>query len=140
MGAIVGGGLKLLDTLIMLGTVDPMLAFLFLAAIAVAFIPRVGRIGVIAVVIFSMAYTKAHLFMIGIVAVLTGAILGSLPGMAVGGIIGLSRKNSFPLAKDAEPESSGLLFKATIVPLVLGMALFALYIFVFNPWLMTVLE
>ena len=139
-GAIVGVALKLIDTLILLGSVDPTLAFLFLAAIVVVFIPRIGIIGVIGIVFLSMKYTRANLFIMGLSAALIGSILGCLPGMVVGGIIGLSKKNSLPRAKDAPPEPDGIVIKAIILPLISGIALFSFYIFVFNPWLITVLE
>jgi len=139
-GAIIGIVLKLLDTLILLGAVDPILALLFLGAIAVVFIPRVGMIGVFAVIFLSMKYTRANFFIIGIMAALTGASLGCLPGMAIGGFIGYIRKNSIPVAIDGLPESRGLYFKATIVPFFVGVSLFVFYIYVVNPWLMKVIE
>jgi hypothetical protein len=139
-GALVGVGLKLLDTLIMLGSADPALAFMFLVAIGVCFIPRVGMIAVIIVVIAMAKFTRVNLFIMGLAAALIGAILGCLPGMAIGGIIGFRRKSSLSCARDATPEPEGLFVKAVLLPLIGGCGLFVFYILVFNPWLVSVLE
>ena len=139
-GAIGGVALKLLDTLIMLGSVDPTLAFFFLVAVALCFIPRIGIMAVIVFAFITMKFTQMNMFLMGLSAGLIGATLGCLPGMAVGGIVGLSRKNSFSLAKDASPEPDGLVLKAVILPLISGVGLIAFYVLVFNPWLMGVLE
>ena len=134
-GALAGIGLKLLDTLILLGTVDPALAFMFLVAIVVCCIPRFGMIGVIGISIFMMKYSKANFFLMGLSAGIVGAVLGCLPGMAVGGIIGLARKNSLPVARDGNSDPEGLFLKAVILPMAGACALWIFYLFVFNTWL-----
>jgi hypothetical protein len=139
-GACVGVGVKLLDTLILLSYVNPALALMFLVAIGVCLIPRIGIVGVVLVSVMMMKYTKANFFMMGLSAGIIGAILGCLPGMAVGGCIGLARRKGLPLAKDANPEPEGLLLKTVIFPLLGATALWFSYLFVFNPWLMGVLE
>lgn len=139
-GAIIGVFLKLADTFLMLLSVDAGIAFLFVLAVGVCFIPRIGWIGVAAISYFMFKFSRANFFFMALAAALVGAILGCLPGMAIGGIIGFSRKNSLSLANDAAPEPGGLLLKSVIVPLVSGAVLFVFYIFVFNPWLMGVLE
>ncbi|MBU4054163.1 MAG: hypothetical protein KKA41_07310 [Proteobacteria bacterium] len=138
-GALAGIGLKLLDTLVLLGTVDPALAFMFLVAIVVCCIPRFGMIGVIGISIFMMKYSKANFFLMGLSAGLVGAILGCLPGMAVGGLIGLARKNSLSVTRDGSSDPEGLFLKAVVLPAIGGCALWIFYIFVFNPWLTNVL-
>lgn len=138
-GAMVGIGLKLLDTLILLGSVDPALAIMFLVAIGICFIPRFGFGAVIMFLIITAKYTEANFFMMGIAAALTGSILGCLPGMAIGGVIGFCRSNSLERAKDHE-ESGGLFAKAVLLPAMGGGGLFAFYLFVVNPWIVSILE
>ena len=70
---------------------------------------------------------------------LAGAILGSLPGMGIGGILGYYKKDSLLLAKDAPPESKHLFIWAGLLPLVAGIVIIAFYIFVFTPWLVSLL-
>ncbi len=139
-GAIIGVLLKLIDTFYMLFTVDPSLAFLFVIAIVVCCIPKIGLIGIIVISIIMMKYSHANLFIMLLAAGLIGAALGCLPGMAIGGIIGFSRRNSFLLAKDAPIEPGGLFAKAILLPLAIGVGLIGFYIFVFNPWLLSVME
>jgi hypothetical protein len=134
-GIIIGIVAKLADTLFLLGSVDPGLAILFLIAIGICFIPRIGIIGIAIIAVIFMKFSKINFFLIGIAAALTGGILGSLPGMAIGGIIGYYRRNSIARAHDAGMESKGLFLKAVLLPLITGFALFGFYIFVFNPWL-----
>ena len=68
------------------------------------------------------------------VATLVGAILGCLPGMAIGGAIGLSRRKTLPCATDAGPEPDGLFLKVFVFPILGGAALWTLYLLIFNPW------
>lgn len=135
-GAIVGVILKLLDTFLMLLAVDAGLAFLFAIAVGVCFIPRIGWLGITAISFFMFRFSNANFFIMALTAGITGAVLGCLPGMAIGGFIGIKRKSSLPLAQDATPESENLLLKTGIIPLVSGIAIIVFYIFVFNPWLM----
>lgn len=141
-GIFVGVGLKLLDSLITLAYIDITLALLFLAAIIVIFVPKIGFYGVIGLLIIMFKYTdyNVNIFMTVLVSGLVGAIIGCLPGMAIGGIIGFSRKNSLPLAMDATPEPDGLIYKAVLLPLIGGCGLLFFYIFLFSPWLISVLE
>ena len=53
-GAIVGVGLKLLDTTVLLAAIHPSLALMFLVAVGVCFIPRIGWMG-IALIAFMMS-------------------------------------------------------------------------------------
>jgi hypothetical protein len=139
-GALVGIGLKLLDTFVLLGSVDPGLALLLLLAAGVCFIPRLGFGAVLVMSFVMMKFTQVNLFLVLGVASLTGALLGCLPGMAIGGIIGLIRRSSLPVAKDASPEAPGTAYQAVVLPMVGGGALLAFYLFVFNPWLLGLLE
>jgi len=70
---------------------------------------------------------------------LTGALLGSFPGMAIGGLVGLIRKRSLPIAQDAIPEQLGVVLRAVVAPLVGGIGLIASYFLIFNPWLAALL-
>lgn len=143
-GALVGIILKLLDTLLFLGSVDLTFAIMFVIAIAVSFIPRLGIIAVMAVLIIMVIFTNANInfFFMGLSSAITGAILGCLPGMAIGGIIGvyLSRKGAFLYAPDAAPEPKGIFVKAVILPFMGGLGVFIIYLFVFNAWLASFLE
>lgn len=139
-GALIGIGLKLLDTLILLVGADPRLAFMFLLAIGVCVIPRVGMVGVIVVSVAMAKFTRANFFVMGLSAALIGATLGCLPGMAVGGLIGLSRRRALPLAKDARPEGEAVLPKAVVFPFLGAAAVWGFYLLVFNPWLVSVIE
>lgn len=138
-GAILGIGIKLLDSTVMLGMVDPVLAFMFLGVIAVCFIPRIGFVAVIIISIAMVKFTNMNLFMMFLSAALVGAILGCLPGMTIGGIIGLVRNKSIIQANDAAPEPEGMFYKAVLLPLLGGGSLIAFYLFVFNPWLVNLL-
>jgi hypothetical protein len=134
-GALVGGAGKLLDTAIGLLSVEPGAALCFLAAVGICFVPRVGIIGMIALSFFMSQFYKANFFMMGMAAALAGALLGCLPGMAIGGIIASARKKSLPLAPDAKVEDDAGLMKTVLLPLTGGVLLIGFYVFVFHPWL-----
>jgi hypothetical protein len=137
-GILVGIGLKLLDTLILLGSINPQLAFFFLIAIVACCIPRIGVVGMIMVSYLMIKFSKVNFFFIGIAAALTGAILGCLPGMAIGGAIGMYRRSNLPLAQDVMAETGNLMVTTLILPLFGGTALLLFYFYVFNPWLIKV--
>jgi hypothetical protein len=139
-GAYAGIALKVVDTLILLGSVDLLLAFFFLLTIGVIFIPRIGIIGVIVLSFLMTRYTGMNFFTMALSAGLTGAILGCLPGMFSGGLYGLIRRNSIPRAHDAISENTSVLLKAIILPFIGGISLILIYIYIFNPWLQSVLE
>jgi hypothetical protein len=139
-GAVVGIGLKLLDTFILFASVNPALGFLFAVAVGVCFIPRIGTAGVIVLSIAMARFTKVNLFFAGIGAALVGAALGCLPGMAIGGIVGFVRSASLPRASDAPAERPGLYLKAIVLPGVAGIALLVFYFSVVTPWLAGLLE
>lgn len=139
-GAVTGMVLKLLDTLIALGLVKPELAFLFLVAVGVCFIPRIGTAAMIVISIFLVRESKINFFFMGMAAALAGAMLGCLPGMAIGGAIGLYRKKSLPIAQGAVAEADNLVMKAFVLPLLGGVAWIVCYFYVVNPWLIKVLE
>lgn len=139
-GAITGMVLKLLDTLIALGLVKPELAFFFLIAVGVCFIPRIGMPAMIVISIFLVRVSKINFFFMGIASALAGAMLGCLPGMAIGGTIGLYRKKSLPVAQGAVAEADNLVMKAFVLPLLGGVAWIVCYFYVINPWLIKVIE
>ena len=139
-GVYVGVALKVIDTLVLLGSEDITLAFFFMAAIGAIFIPRIGIIAVIAISFFMTRFTGINFFMMAFSAGLTGAVLGSLPGMFLGGLYGLLRRNSLEQAHDAEQEGGGVLFKAIVLPFAGGVSLILSYIYIFNPWLMSILS
>ena len=138
-GALIGIVLKLVDTAVGLMSVEPGAALCFVIAIAVCFIPRVGIVGMITVTVVMGQFYRGNFFMMGISAAIIGAILGCLPGMAFGGLIGLSKRRKLPHAPDAKPEGNAIALKTTLLPFVGGAVLAALYFFVLNPWLMSVL-
>jgi hypothetical protein len=140
IGALVGIALKLLDSSALLAMIDPRLAVLFLASIGICLVPRIGTFGVIAFSIAAAKFTKINLFVMGLTAAAVGATLGCLPGMAIGGIVGMIRKRSLALAKDAVPEPRSLIVQAVLLPLATGGALIAFYLIVVIPWLMSILE
>lgn len=136
-GIIVGVILKLLDTTIGLYIVDPTLAFLFVVAIGVCFIPRIGTIGfIIAIIAINKISGGYNFFFMSIISALTGGILGCLPGLTIGGIVGFIRKSKLPLAKDANPEPKYYLYTLIIIPLLASIGLILFYFFIFNPWLL----
>lgn len=139
-GTIIGIFLKLTDTFFLLFSVDPGTAFLFLIAVAVVAIPRIGWMVTAAIAYAISENTQMNVFIIGLASALAGAILGCFPGMAIGGIVGFIRKESLPRAIDADPEPGVIILKAVIIPLILGASLFYFYIFIFNPWLAKVLQ
>jgi len=139
-GTLIGIVVKLFDTFLMLLQAEAGMAFLFLVAIAVCFIPRVG-IGLMVVISLILSrISKVNFFFMALAGALIGAIIGCLPGMAVGGIIGLLRRDNLPKAKDAEPEENHIVIKSVILPLVFGLLILWFYIFVFNPWLVEALS
>lgn len=139
-GTIFGIFLKLADTFFLILSVDPGTAFLFAIAVAVVAIPRIGWMVTAGIAYAISENTQMNVFIVGLAAALAGAILGCFPGMAIGGIIGLFRKGSLPRAMDAKPESNGIVFKAIILPLILGASIFYIYFFIVNPWLVRVLQ
>lgn len=77
------------------------------------------------------------MFLMILAGMLVGALLGCLPGMGIGGIIGVARRGSLPTAHDASPEPAGLWLRAVILPLLAEGGLLAFCITVFNPWLIS---
>ena len=134
-GALVGIALKLLDTFVLLSSRDPTLAVLFLVAIGACFIPRIGWTAMIGVSIVMSKFTKVNLFFALVGAGLAGAILGCLPGMAVGGIVGLVRRRRLTLAPDAEREPANVVWKAVVAPVAAACVVWAGYLLVVTPWL-----
>ncbi|WP_395744497.1 hypothetical protein [Prosthecobacter sp.] len=139
-GMLIGICLKLLDTAASLAVVAPGAALCFLIAIGVCFIPRVGVVGVIVATVVMRQFYQGNFIMIAFVSALTGAVLGCLPGMTLGGLIGWARRSRLPLAPDAEPEGGALALKTILLPFAGGAAVIALYLLVFNPWAMAQLS
>lgn len=139
-GALAGIVLKLLDTVVLLASANPSMAFLFLVAIVICMIPRIGFLGVLAISFYGAQAGLPNFFVMAFASGLTGALLGCLPGMAAGGLIGYCRRSSLPRAARAASEAPTLPWSAVVFPLLGGLALWGFYIFVFNPWLVTVLE
>ncbi len=139
-GALIGVAIKLFDTFIMLLQVEEGMAFLFLIAIGVCFIPRIGMGLMIVVSLILSRLSKVNFFFMALAGALVGAIIGCLPGMALGGIIGLVRRDNLPKAKDAESEENHVVVKSVVLPLVFGLCIIWFYIFVFNPWLIEALS
>ncbi len=134
-GAVVGIGLKLLDTFLLFASANPTVGLMFLAVAGVCAIPRIGFAAVFGVSLLMSKFTDVNLFIPVLSATLVGAVLGCLPGMAIGGIIGVSRKHGLAQAGDAEPEPAGLALKTVAFPFAGAGAIWGLYLFVINPWL-----
>lgn len=139
-GVYIGIALKLLDTAILFGSVDPSIAFLFILAIGISFIPNIGVFGMMIVAIGLSLITGVNLYIAAIAATLTGGILGCMPGMFIGGIIGWIRKGSLPKAHDAIVEPASILIKTIVFPMIAAFVLIYSYIIYFNPWLMSLLD
>lgn len=137
-GAIIGIGLKLLDTAVTLFVINPLLGLLMVAAIASLFIPR-GGLYVMGAIIYIMIKTgvSMNLYMMMMGAALVGALLGTLPGMAIGGLVGLVRSVSLPRAHNAVREPGVPILTAFLLPAGGGAALLYFYVFWFNPMLAT---
>ena len=128
-GAVLGAILKLVGTAIELMSVEPGAGLCFLVAAALCLNPRIGVIAiVIASAVMSQIY-EANFFIIGLSSAVTGAILGLLPGLTVGGIIGLSRRKNLPLAPDAVKEGPYLAFKVVLLPLIGSIIVGVAYVF-----------
>lgn len=139
-GIYIGIGLKLLDTAILFGSVDPLIGILFIVAIGITFIPKIGTVGMIIAVIVLGRLTEVNLYMAAISAALIGGILGCLPGMLLGGVIGWIRRGNLPKAHDSIIEPSSILLYTIVLPMFGAFGLIYSYIVFFNPWLMSVLE
>lgn len=135
-GAVIGVGLKLLETAVTLAAVDSTLALLFLGALAVCFIPKVGRTGMLVIAVVASRISKVNFFFMVVGALLAGAVLGCLPGMAIGGFVGCVRRRRLPAARDAKREGRDLVWKAVVLPLAGAAAVWALYFGVVVPWLL----
>jgi len=134
-GIYIGIGLKCLDTFIGLVQVDGLTAFLFLIAIGVCFIPKIGGGIAFTLAIAFTWFTGLNLFLMVLVAALAGAILGALPGMAIGSVVGLIKNSS-----NGSTESIGTIITSFVLPLLGGTGLLLVYFLIFNPWLASVLE
>ncbi len=139
-GALLGIGAKLVDTSIGLFQIEPGAGLCFLAAVALCFVPKIGVVGMVVASFVIGQFYSGNFFLMGLTSALTGAILGSLPGMAVGGLVGLARRGSQALAPDALPEGGGVFLKGVLLPALGGIALLLFYVFVFNQWLISMLS
>jgi hypothetical protein len=139
-GIIIGIIFKLLDTAVTLFMVEPGAGVCFIVAIAVCMIPRIGIIGAVVAAFVMGRFYEANFFIMGIASALAGAMIGFLPGMAVGGVIGMIKKNSLLLAPNADPKEDAGIYKAILLPFVSGLIILYLYLFVFNTWLSKVLS
>ncbi len=140
-GIYAGIGLKVLDLVITMFAVQPLAGIMTLVAIAIAFIPKYGFIGVILFSIWiARNFEGPNFYLMIFSSIIAGVILGILPGMGMGGIIGFIRSGKRPKAPDAELEKPSVLFKLGILPLFLGIGLVLAYIFLITPWLLSIIE
>jgi hypothetical protein len=139
-GAILGAAGKLLDTAIALLAIEPGAALGFAVAIVAVFIPRVGILGVLVVSIVLSQFYRANFFLIGMSSALTGVVLAILPGMALGGLIGLARRGRIRRAADAIDEDRILVLKAVVLPFIAGIAIIAFYWYVAQPWMLSIMQ
>jgi hypothetical protein len=134
-GALVGIGLKCVETFLRFLTVDPTLAIMFLVTAGICLIPRIGTGIMIGVSILMSKFTKVNLFFTVVAVILVGASLGCLPGMAIGAVVGYLRRRGLPRASDSTPEPPGLVFKVLVLPIGGSLGIWSLYFLVINPWL-----
>jgi hypothetical protein len=139
-GIIAGIAIKVLDTTIFLSSVDQTLGILFIVAMALMFIPKIGIMGMIIAGFVIGKITQVNIFLLAMVACLTGMILGCLPGMFIGGIVGLIRRGKLPKAHDAIIESIPTLSTMIGLPLIGGFGIIYSYLVYLNPFLIGILE
>jgi ankyrin repeat protein len=137
-GIFAGVGLKLVDTTVALMLVEPMAAVLLMVAVAVSFTPRVGVIGVIVVSLVMMKFYSVNFFLMGLVAALTGAALGALPGMALGGVLGLKIRHKQVFMPDVQREGKDILRRAILFPAGGALLIFGVYGGLILPWIESV--
>lgn len=136
-GAVIGIILKSIDSSISLYQTDPVMAFLVTMGVLIFLIPRFGKMQFVIFYILASRYPDTELLLPMILSVaLVGSALGCLPGMAVGGIIGLLRRRSMPRAYDAVSESGRVIVKAVLLPFLAGFGVVFVYIFVIFHWLL----
>jgi hypothetical protein len=138
-GALIGIGLKLLDTAAGIFAVNAGMGLLFLLTLAVCFIPRIGMAGVLILSFLLMGNGMPNFFMVILGAAAAGAALACLPGMAIGGLIGLARRNQLPIVAGVAPEAAYVPLKAVALPLAGGVAILAFYFTVVSPWMVSLL-
>ena len=103
--------------------VDPGHAALFLIALGVCLVPRIGMIAMVILSLPMARVSNVNFFLVAIVAALVGAGLRCLPGMAMGGLIGILRRNGLPISSDAVPEPARLPLGVALLPAIGGAAL-----------------
>ena len=69
----------------------------------------------------------------------TGAALARLPGMAIGGIVGLVRRRQLPVLIGVAPEAASVPLKPVALPLAGGVAILASYFTVVSSWMVSLL-
>ena len=132
-GGLAGIGLKLLDTFVRLAVADVGVGVMFLVAAGLCLVPRLGMGAMIFATIVMSRFTKLNLFFAVVGSFVAGAALGCLPGMAVGGVVGLLRRRRLHLAPDALSEGSDVALKAVALPLLGAVGVWALYGLVIVP-------
>ena len=140
-GCIVGIVLKMLDTAAFLFMGDPLVGVMFIAALAICFIPRIGFMGFAAFFYFSFKMgIPGNLFLTVITSAAVGAILGMLPGMSIGTLVGLVRSRYLPRAPLVQESSGNAFICGFLLPLISGLTIILLWIFWITPmiidWMM----
>lgn len=132
-GLRVGAVVQLLFGVLALNQVNPMAAFLLAVFGGALFIPKAGG-PVVGIAAFWICKDgQFWIISMALTAMATGAILGCLPGMAVGGIVGIIRAGSFPQAAEGG-DPSNVAVKAVLLPMLGAIALFAFHIIIVEPW------
>ena len=141
-GAIIGAGLKVLHTIFLFFAADrPEIALGIIGAFLLC-LPRIpGWVkGLMLLACIQGVKQAGFGFITGSLmanasALFTGAAVGCLPGMAIGGIVGFARKDSIPHPPDARPERNGLFLKTVVFPGVGAIAVWILWLCVLTPWI-----
>lgn len=134
-GIYIGIILKLLDTALLFGYDNPIIGLLFLAAIGVVFVPKIGIMTMAIALIVLNSYTEIDIHLVMIISALFGAIFVGLPGMFLGGLIGWIRKRFSPQAHDASVEPSSVLIISVVLPIIGTIVIFFLFFAYILPWI-----
>lgn len=123
IGALIGIGLKAIDTGYSLLMVDGLMFFLWLligAGLAALIFKKVGFIPVALIVFFMVAKGFNPFGLIGLWfgTAFAGALYGCLLGAIVGSIVGYFRRNSIPETVELQPEGFKAFLLGILIPAI----------------------
>lgn len=138
LGWIIGFLIKGADSAITYfsaGFLPGLLWTIFIAAIALSFLPKLSMLMWLAFVAgFIAIVSNLGNLWFGAFAVALVALLGVAPfGMAIGTIVGYNKKKKITTAPDAMPEGPKAYILGIILPVIVGAGFLVLYFVVLNP-------